>query len=183
MMAEHSRELAPLVLTCPLAQADFPSSGVRLVNQGPARLLWDEHGGTYVLRVEDLQPAAAGEPATEAAIRVEVALDAPLELTARVREFAAAHGLSLGFGPPPVAAPVEAPILCACHVPGQSLFIYAEDTQLEVAAAGGLLKLMLTGEFKARRLPSRENDIVIHLTPAAMAHLLSFLLTLLETEA
>ena len=35
--------------------ANFPAEKLRLANQAPARLVWDEHGGTFVLRIEGLE--------------------------------------------------------------------------------------------------------------------------------
>lgn len=178
-MAEHQQALGPMVLQCTRARASFPGEGIALANDGIAGMIWDEHGGTFILRVEGLKPAPAGEPEA-AAIRVEVA-PAPSGLAGRVREFAAQHCLPLTAPAPPGSDLVEAPILCACHVPGRSLFIYSEDALLVVRATGSTLELAVTGTFKARRLPSRETDVIIHLAPAAMAHLLSFLLALAAT--
>ena len=44
-----------MLFHCPTVQANFPAAKLRLVNRAPARLVWDEHGGTFVLRVEGLE--------------------------------------------------------------------------------------------------------------------------------
>ncbi len=49
---------------CPRVSANFPAEKLRLVNRDQTRMLWDEHGGTFVLRVEDLEVVEAPEPAS-----------------------------------------------------------------------------------------------------------------------
>jgi hypothetical protein len=181
-MVEHQQEIGPMRLVCPRVQAIFPAEGIELANHGPAGVVWDEHGGTFIIRVEDLL-LVDGAPAALAGIRLEVALSPSSGLAGQVQEFAANHGLPVTPRPRPLADLLEAPILCACHVPGKSLFIYCENSLLKAkAAAAQTLELAVTGSFQARRLPSRENDVVIHLAPAAMVHLLSFLLALADTR-
>ena len=40
------------------------------------------------------------------------------------------------------------------------------------------MELAIAGSFKARRVPCQETDLVIHLTRAAMARLVAFVLSL-----
>ena len=40
------------------------------------------------------------------------------------------------------------------------------------------MELAVTGSFKARRVPCRETDLVIHLTRAAMGRLVALVLSL-----
>ena len=69
-----------MLFHCPRVQANFPAEKLRLANQDPARLVWDEHGGTFVLRVEGLEVVAAPELQGEAGIRLEVDLPEPAAL-------------------------------------------------------------------------------------------------------
>jgi hypothetical protein len=174
----HEPGAPSLQFRCPRAEAVFPAEEVRLANETPAVMLWDEHGGTYVLRVEDLKVMDSLRPGAESGIRLEVALPAAETLVAGVESFAGQHRLPLAAGP---ATPELAlrPILAACHVPGKNLFVYCEEAQLQVRpGAGSTLEFAVTGTFKARRVPCREPDVVIHLTGPEMSGLLSYLLSL-----
>ena len=50
-------------IPCSRAQAMFADPGIRLDRHTPGFMVWDEHGGTFVLRVEELAATevAAGE--------------------------------------------------------------------------------------------------------------------------
>jgi hypothetical protein len=98
-------------------------------------------------------------------------------LIAAVAEFAGRHRLPLAPGPCAPELDLR-PILAACHVPGKNLFVYCEEAQLQVRpGAGKTLTFSVTGAFKARRVPCREPDVVIHLTGADIPRLLSYLLS------
>ncbi len=55
-----------MLIPCSRAQAMFADPGIRLDRHTPGFMVWDEHGGTFVLRVEELAATevAAGEPET-----------------------------------------------------------------------------------------------------------------------
>jgi hypothetical protein len=139
-------------------------------------MVWDEHGGTFILRVEELEAAevAAGEP--ETGIILEIPLSAREELIRSLEEFAAQQQLPLAPSTGPELE--EDVVLAACHLPGQSLFVFAEEPRLTVKRRGEAVELALTGPFKARRVPCRDTDLVIHLTRAAMARLVALVLRL-----
>jgi hypothetical protein len=165
-----------MLFHCPTAQADFPAEKLRLANRAPARLVWDEHGGTFVLRVEGLEVLAAPELQGEPGIRLVVDLPAPAALAGQIESFAGRHSLRLAVEPGGEEL-TETPILVACHVPGNNLFIYCEDPRLALRPEGRqTMTLRISGVFKARRVPCQETDVVIHLEAAAMARLLAGLL-------
>jgi hypothetical protein len=139
-------------------------------------MVWDEHGGTFVLRVEELvaTEVAGGDP--ETGIILEIPLSAREELVCGLEEFAAQQQLSLA--PPSGPELLEDVVLAACHLPGQSLFVFAEEPRLLVKRRGEAVELTLEGHFKARRVSCQETDLVIHLTRAAMARLVALVLSL-----
>ena len=55
-----------MLIPCSRAQAMFADPGIRLARHTPGFMVWDEHGGTFVLRVDELAATevAAGEPET-----------------------------------------------------------------------------------------------------------------------
>jgi hypothetical protein len=139
-------------------------------------MVWDEHGGTFVLRVDELEATevAAGEP--ESGIITEIPLSAREGLVRGLEEFAARQQLPLA--PPSGPELEEELVLAACHLPVQNLFVFAEEPRLLVKRRGEAVELTLTGTFKARRVPCQETDLVIHLTRAAMARLVAQVLSL-----
>ncbi len=161
-------------------QAIFPGDQVRLEAAGEASMFWDEHGGTFVVRLEGLK--ACPWPGEEGAAGVRLVLD----LTGRetiLRELQAFAGaMNLPPAPAPAAPEVtEQPFLVAAHVPDRSLFIFAEAAQLAArGAAPGEVEIEVTGSFRSRRLICQEHDIVLHLEPAAVARLVAFLGSLAE---
>lgn len=159
---------------CRRVQGNFPAEKLHLENQGPARLIWDEHGGTFVLRVEGLEVL---EPADgETGIFLEVALPEPGSLAQQIESFAGRHNLRLGLKPA-VADLAETPILAACHIPGKNLFIFCEEPRLTFRLLDATtMELQVTGVFKSRRVPCQETDVVIHLDLAAICRLLGGLL-------
>ena len=165
-----------MLIPCSRVQAIFAVQGVRLDRPTPASMVWDEHGGTFVLRVGELAATevAAGEP--ETGIILEIPLSAREELIRSLEEFAAQQQLPLA--PPSGPELVEDVVLAACHLPGQKLFVFAEEPRLEVKKRGEAVELVLTGAFKSRRVPCQETDLVVHLTRAAMSRLVALVLSL-----
>jgi hypothetical protein len=163
-------------IPCSRAQAVFADPGIRLTRHTPGFMVWDEHGGTFVLRVEELAAAevAAGEP--ESAVSLEIPLSQAEGLIRSLEEFAAQQQLPLA--PPSGPDLQEDVVLAACHLPAQNLFVFAEEPRLVVKRRGEAVELALAGRFKARRLPCQETDIVVHLNRAAMARLVSLVLSL-----
>ena len=165
-----------MLIPCSRAQAVVADPGIRLERATPGFMVWDEHGGTFVLRVEEL---AATEIAaeSESGIILEIPLSFPEELIRSLEEFAAQQQLPLA---PPASGPelLEEAILAACHLPERNLFVFAEGPRLAVKKRGEIVELAVTGSFKARRVPCRETDLVIHLTRAAMARLVALVLSL-----
>jgi hypothetical protein len=165
-----------MLFHCPRAQANFPAEKLRLANLVPARLVWDEHGGTFVLRVEGLEVLEAPELQGEAGIWLEADLPEPESLAHQIEGFAGRHNLRLGAEPGGEEL-TETPILVACHVPGKNQFIYCEDPRLALRPEGRqTMTLRISGMFKARRVPCQETDLVIHLETAAICRLLAGML-------
>jgi hypothetical protein len=162
-------------IPCSRAQAVVADPGIRLARHTPGFMVWDEHGGTFVLRVEELTATeVAGD--SESAIVLEIPLSLPEGLIRSLEEFAAQQQLPLA--PPSGPELEEDVILAACHLPVQNLFVFAEEPHLVAKKCGESVELVLTGAFKTRRLPCRETDLVIHLTRAAMARLVALVLSL-----
>jgi hypothetical protein len=168
-----------MLLPCSRALAIFTPEGIALGGAFPAQMQWDEHGGTFVLRVGGLEVSPVAEPPAASGIWLEVALPLPESLLSAMREFAGAHRLPLTPRSPPPPELTETPMLAAAHVPGPNRFIYCEEPQLRARALDPqTLEIAVTGVFKARRLPCQEPDVVVHLASAAMARLLSYVLAL-----
>ena len=166
-----------MLLPCSRARAVFALQELQLTNPSPTGVLWDEHGGTFVLRVEGLEVGAAADPAAESGLWLEVACPLPVAFRDEIREFANQHRLPLAPMSPAPAELTETPILAAGHVPEKNLFIYCEEPTLRARLTGHeTLELAVRGIFKARKLPCRETDLVVHLSAAAMSRLLSYLL-------
>ena len=164
-----------MLIPCSRAQAVVADPGIRLARHAPGFMVWDEHGGTFILRVDELAATEApGE--SESAIILEIPLSLPEGLIRSLEEFAAQQQLPLA--PPSGPELLEDVVLAACHLPVQSLFVFAEEPRLVVKRCGEAVELALTGAFKARRVPCRETDLVIHLSRAAMARLVALVLSL-----
>ncbi len=168
-----------MLLSCPKVQAVFPQEDLQVEHEPPAWVRWDEHGGTFILRVVGLKAIEASGAASEASLTLEVAVNDAPALQEKIQEFAGHHQLPLS---PPAGLPaelLEQPILAACHIPEKQLFVYCEASELTVgSSAGGNLELKVTGAFRSRRVPCQEGDLVIHLSSPAMARVLSFFLAL-----
>ncbi|MGO8760965.1 MAG: hypothetical protein ACLP2P_07945 [Desulfobaccales bacterium] len=165
-----------MLIPCSRAQAVVGDPQIRLERRTPGFMVWDEHGGTFVLRVDELAAteAAAGEPTT--GIILEIPLSPGEGLIRSIEEFAAQQQLSPAAPSGPEL--LEEAVLAACHLPGQNLFVFAEEPRLTVKKRGEAVELAVEGLFKARRVPCQETDLVIHLTKAAMARLVVFVLGL-----
>jgi hypothetical protein len=110
-------------IPCTRAQATFADPGIRLERHTPGFMVWDEHGGTFVLRVEELAATEAADE-SESVIILEIPLSLPERLIRSLEEFAAQHQLPLP--PPPGPDLQEGVVLAACHLPAQNLFVFAE---------------------------------------------------------
>jgi hypothetical protein len=171
-----------MLLPCSQARAVFAPEGIQLYNPGPVAMLWDEHGGTFVLKVSDLVISADAAGAGESGILLTLVLHDPQALLKEISGFARQHSLALAPVSPPSAGWLETPMLAAFHVPERNLFIYCEDPSLRLRASGPqTLELAVTGEFRSRRVPCQEADVVIHLTAAVMARLLGHCAAWLQT--
>ena len=165
-----------MLLNCSRVQALFPLEKILLEHQGPARMLWAEHGG-LILKVSELKFAEIAAEGEDTGFFLDLELPPSETLSSQITEFATEQSLAL----PPPAAPDEAclvkPILAACHLPQQKKFIFSEDSRLEARPVkGGIVAVAVRGKFLSRTVPCQEGDIVIHLQPRDMAELLSFLL-------
>ena len=165
-----------MLIPCSRAQARFADPGIRLARYTPGFMVWDEHGGTFVLRVDELAATEVAAGETETGIILEIPLSAREELIRSLEGFAAQQQLP----PAPPAGPelLEDVILAACHLPVQKLFVFADAPRLVVKRRGEVVELTLTGAFKARRLPCQETDLIIHLTRVNMARLVALVLSL-----
>jgi hypothetical protein len=171
-----------MLLPCSQARAVFAPEGLQLSNPGPTAMLWDEHGGTFVLKVSDLVMAADAAGAGESGILLTLVLNDPQARLPEITGFARQHSLALASMSPPPAEVLETPMLAAFHVPERHLFIYCEAPTLRVRASGPqTLELAVTGEFLGRRVPCREADVVIHLSPGASARVLNYCAAWLKT--
>jgi hypothetical protein len=163
-------------LTCTLLQARFPSEGWQVFTEKPLSLLWDcHHGDTFVLMAkglaaEPLSPDAAAEPIT-----LELSLAPFSQVLGEIETFAAHQNLALT---PWATLPekLEEPLtLAACHLPGPQLFFFSEKASLTARATPeGNVRLTVAGDFKSRKVPCQENDVVLHLERANSSRLLSY---------
>jgi hypothetical protein len=169
-----------MLIPCSRAQVVVAEPSIRLDRPTAGPMVWDEHGGTYVLRVDDLAATEVAAGEGETGILLEVPLSRREELRRSLEEFAAQQQLPLA--PPSGPELLEEAVLAACHLPGQNLFIFAEGPRLTVKRRGDAVELAVAGNFKARRLPCRETDLVIHLAKAAMARLVALVLSLARAE-
>jgi len=117
---------------------------------------------------------------SETGIILEIPLSRREELIRSLEEFAAQQQLPLS--PPSGPELLEEAVLAACHLPGQNLFVFAEEPRLAVKRRGETVEIVVSGSFKARRVPCQITDLVIHLTKAAMARLVASVLSLARAE-
>jgi hypothetical protein len=165
-----------MLIPCLKAEARFADPGLRLGRATPAPMVWDEHGGTFVLRVDDLEVAEVSPPEPESGLSLTISLTPADQLSHALEEFAARHQLPLTS--PSALELAETAILAACHLPGRNLFIFAEAPGLVARRRGATLEVEVSGGFKARRVPCQATDLVLHLDKAAMARLVSYALGL-----
>jgi hypothetical protein len=164
-----------MLLSLKEVQAIFPVDEVLLESAGGASMFWDRHGGTFVVRLEGLTVSSWPGGDLPAGIRLLTDLTPPEAALRELKGFAAAMELALTQAPPG-AEVREHPFLVAAHVPSRGLFIFSEDAQLATRGmAPGEVKIVVTGQFRSRRVISQEADIVIHLEPPSVARLLSYL--------
>jgi len=165
-----------MLIPCSRAQAVIADPGIRLERRAPGLMVWDEHGGTFVLRVEELAATEVPAGESETGIILEIPLSLGEGLIRDLEDFAAQQQLPLA--PPSGPELLEEAVLAACHLPAQNLFVFAEEPRLTVKRRGEAVELAVAGSFKTRRVPCQETDLVIHLTRAAMARLVAFVLSL-----
>jgi hypothetical protein len=168
-----------MLIPCTRFQASFADPMIRLELQAPASMIWDEHGGTFVLKVGDLNVAELTAPPAESGCRLEISLTPGAPLISALEEFAGLHQLPLA--PPPTPDLEEPVLLAACHLPGRNLFIFTEEPALTATKRGESVELAVTGRFKSRRVPCQATDLVIHLSKAAMTRLVAFVLSQART--
>ncbi len=168
-----------MLLPCPKIAVSFPQEGICL-GHDDGRLCLDEHGG-FVLKATGLKLLESPEPGSEPGIYLEAAVPDPKALREEIRTFAAHHRLVLS---PPGDLPAqleEQPILTACRIPEKQSFVYCEAAHLSARATSRhTLEIRVTGPFRSRRAPCQEGDLVIQLSPDAMARLLSILFGLVQ---
>jgi hypothetical protein len=163
-------------LTCTLLEARFPAEGWQVSHENPFSLLWDcHHGDTFVLMAKGLTAAPWSGEAAAPPITLEINLLANSEVLKEIETFAAHHNLALSPWatlPEELAEPLT---LAACHLPGPKLFIFSEKAALTARATPERnIRLTVTGDFKSRKVPCQENDVVLHLERANSSRLLSF---------
>ena len=165
-----------MLLHCPRVQALFPQEKILLEHDGPAWMLWAEHGGTLILRVGDLQFREIAGVGDASGLFLEVDLSPPATLIPQIEDCAAQHNLTLTPLAPPEPEFNARPILAACHIPEYKKFIFAEESRLQARPTpGDSVEMEVRGAFRARTVPCQEADLVIHLTPGDLAGLLSYL--------
>jgi len=171
-----------MYLTCTRAQALFPAADIKLYTEEPLSLLWDcHHGDTFVLKVGGLATAPLSGEAAVNSIVLEVSLASPDEVINKMEQFAAQHNLSLGPWSTLPEELVEPLTLAACHLPEAKLFVFCETATLTARAnPEGNMQLLVTGEFKSRKVPCQETDLLIHLERPQSTHLLSYCFTVVQ---
>jgi len=171
-------------LTCTMTKAFFPLEGVKLYAEKPLPLLWDcHHGDTFVLKLGELAVAPlSGEPAAEP-IMLEVSWAPPDEMVSKFEHFAAQHNLAPALWHTLPEELVEPLTLAACHLPEAKLFVFCESPTLKARATlEGNVQLQVTGDFKSRKIPCQETDLVLHLERPNSSRLLSFCFTIIRSR-
>ena len=171
-------------LTCTLAQALFPAEGFTVLNDQPLSMLWDcHHGDTFVLMVKGLKTEPLAGEAAAAPLALEVSLTPSDEVLNTIENFAAHHNLALTSLSTPPEEMEEPLILAACHEPGAKLFVYSEKATLTARATPeGNMRLTVTGDFKSRKVPCQETDLLLHLERAHSTRLLSYCFSVVRVK-
>jgi hypothetical protein len=163
-------------LTCTLLQARFPSEEWQVFNEKPLSLLWDcHHGDTFVLMAKGLNAEPLSPDTTAEPFSLELSLSPSALVLVEIETFAAHHNLALATWPT-LPEELEEPLtLAACHLPGPKLFVYSEHAVLTARATPeGNVRLTVTGDFKSRKVPCQETDLLLHLERAKSTRLLSY---------
>jgi hypothetical protein len=171
-------------LTCTMTQALLPSEGFRLFAEKPLPLLWDcHHGDTFVLKVAGLAVEPLSGEAVVSSIILEVSLAPPAEVLSKIEHFAAHHKLALALWPTLPDELTESLTLAACHLPEAKLFMFCETATLTAwATPGGNVQLEVKGDFKSRKVPCQETDLLLHLERAHSSRLLSYCFTIVRSR-
>jgi hypothetical protein len=171
-------------LVSPVVQIFLPAEGFRVFAPQPLPLLWDcHHGDTFVLKVDGLavEPFSGETPA--APIALELSLTPPGEVLGKIETFAAHHNLALSPFPSLPEEVREPLTLAACHLPQARLFVFCEQAALTARATPeGNVRLTVAGDFKSRKIPCQETDLVLHLERANSSRLLSYCFTLVRSK-
>lgn len=165
-----------MYLTCTKVEARFPGEGFIVGSDQPLALLWDcHHGDTFVLQVRGLTAAPlSGEPEARP-ITLEVDLAPVTETMGTLETFAAHHNLPMTPWPSLAEEVTEPLALAACHLPEVKLFVYCETATLTARITpAGRLRLMVAGDFKSRKVPCQELDLLLHLERPGAGRLLSY---------
>ena len=173
-----------MYLTCTFLQARLPSEGWQVFAEKPVPLLWDcHHGDTFVLMAKGLTAEPMPQDAPAEPITLEVSLTPDADVLREIETFAAHQNLALA-GSPTLPEALEEPLtLAACHLPGPKLFIFCEQATLTArATAEGNVRLTVTGDFKSRKVPCQETDLVLHLERANSTRLLSYCFSMLRSR-
>ena len=72
-----------MLIPCSRAQVVVAEPGIRLERQTPGSMVWDEHGGTFILRVDDLAATEVPAGQSETGIILEIPLSRREELIAQ----------------------------------------------------------------------------------------------------
>ena len=128
-----------MLIPCSRVQVVVAEPGIRLERQTPGSMVWDEHGGTFILRVDDLAATEVPAGQSETGIILEIPLSRREEVIRSLEEFAAQQ--ELPQSPPPGPELLEVCVLAACHLPGQNLFVFAEEPHLVVKRRGETVEI------------------------------------------
>jgi len=165
-----------MLLHCPRVQVLFLREKIFLEHDGPAWMHWDEHGGTLILRIGDLKFQEIAGTGAETGFFIKVELSPAATVVHEIEGCAAKHNLPLTPVAPPASGFSARPILAACHIPAKKMFIFAEESQMQVRPCpGGAVEMEVQGAFRSRTVPCQEADLVVHLTPGDLAGLLAYL--------
>jgi len=171
-----------MYLTCTFLQARLPSEGWQVFTEKPVPLLWDcHHGDTFVLMAKGLTAEPLSQDLAAESITLEVNLTPDADVLREIETFAAHHNLALAGWPTLPEEMAEPLTLAACHLPGPKLFVFSEKATLTArATAEGNVRLTVTGDFKSRKVPCQETDLVLHLERPHSTRLLSYCFSMIR---